>query len=215
MDPNKLALGLAWYVAFLFSTVVHEAAHALVARAGGDHTADSQVTLDPLPHIQREPFGMVAVPWMMFLLSPGGGMMGWASTPYDPVWAERYPRRAAWMALAGPVANLLLAVVSGAALYLGIRQQWFSGGQSADVAGTLLLVFYQLNVILFVLNLMPFPPLDGAAAITLLLPEPQALAWRQTLRNPSFSMLTLLAVWMLFPRIAEPVLRLAIDLVRA
>ena len=76
MSSNVLIEGLLWYIAFLFSTTCHEAAHAWAAKRGGDTTAyaGGQVTLDPLPHIRREPFGMVMMPWLSFL--SGGWMMG-------------------------------------------------------------------------------------------------------------------------------------------
>ncbi|MGH9724184.1 MAG: site-2 protease family protein, partial [Candidatus Acidiferrales bacterium] len=63
MNPNTLVLGVTWYIVFLFSTTCHEAAHALVAKLGGDETAarGGQVSLNPLPHIMREPFGMVVI----------------------------------------------------------------------------------------------------------------------------------------------------------
>ena len=64
LTPEFLTLGLIWYIVFLFSTTCHEASHALVAKLGGDPTAfhGGQVTLNPVPHVQREPFGMVVVP---------------------------------------------------------------------------------------------------------------------------------------------------------
>ena len=101
-----LVSGLQWYLVFLYSTTLHEAAHAWAALKLGDDTAyqGGQVTLDPTPHIRREPIGMVVVPLLSFLF--GGWMIGWASTPYDPDWAMRYPRRSAWMSLAGPALTL-------------------------------------------------------------------------------------------------------------
>ena len=69
MSPDSLGLesivlGITWYVAFLLSTTCHEAAHALAAKVGGDLTAfhGGQVSLDPIPHIRREPYGMVLFP---------------------------------------------------------------------------------------------------------------------------------------------------------
>jgi hypothetical protein len=64
MTPQFLILGVIWYIVFLFSTTCHEGAHALIARIGGDPTAfhGGQVTLNPWPHIRREPFGLVVVP---------------------------------------------------------------------------------------------------------------------------------------------------------
>src|SRR4029077_11651214 len=111
MAPDFLVLGVIWYIVFLFSTTCHEGAHALVAKLGGDTTAfeGGQVTLNSLPHIQREPMGMVVVPIISSLIPPPW-LLGWASAPYDPVWRSRHPRRAALMALAGPAANFLLMI---------------------------------------------------------------------------------------------------------
>src|SRR5437763_130762 len=102
MDTQTIIDGGFWFLAFLFSTSVHEAAHAYVALRGGDRTAylGGQVSLSPLPHIRREPIGMLLVPLLTAFTN--GWAMGWASAPYDPRWADRHPRRAAWMAAAGP-----------------------------------------------------------------------------------------------------------------
>jgi hypothetical protein len=120
LSPEFLMFGLIWYGVFLFSTTCHEASHALVAKLGGDPTAfqGGQVTLNPAPHISREPFGMVLVPILSYVL--GGGMIGWASAPYDPFWQQRYPRRAAWMSLAGPGANFTLAILAAIGIHIGI-----------------------------------------------------------------------------------------------
>ena len=122
--PN-LSEGFLWYLAFLFSVVVHEASHAFTAMKLGDRTAyeGGQVTLDPLPHIKREPIGTVVVPILSFLA--GGWMIGWASAPYDPVWARNYPQRSAMMALAGPLANLLVVAAAGLTIRLGMALDWF------------------------------------------------------------------------------------------
>ena len=103
---------LAYYAVFLVSVTIHEAAHAWAALLGGDPTAyhGGQVSLDPRPHIRREPAGMLWIPLISALLT--GWPMGFASAPYDPAWARRHPRRAAWMALAGPAANLLLVALA-------------------------------------------------------------------------------------------------------
>ena len=102
---DELLLGVIWYAALIFSLTFHEAAHALAAKRGGDPTAylGGQVSLDPTPHIRREQLGTVVVPILSYAMA--GWMIGWASTPYDRRWAERYPRRAAWMSLAGPGAR--------------------------------------------------------------------------------------------------------------
>src|SRR5260221_7498610 len=124
-----LAYGFVWYVAFLFSTTCHEAAHALVAKLGGDDTAalGGQVTLNPVPHIQREPWGMVVIPILSFIVTHGTGVIGWASAPFNPQWERRYPRRAALMALAGPAANYTLMLLAVVGLRVGQSIGWFAG----------------------------------------------------------------------------------------
>ncbi|HEX5000144.1 MAG TPA: site-2 protease family protein, partial [Terriglobia bacterium] len=95
MENNQIAEAVIYYVVFLFSTTLHEAAHAWVAMLGGDLTAyhGGQVSLDPRPHIRREPFGMVILPVISLLAS--GWPFGFASTPYDPYWARSHPKRSA------------------------------------------------------------------------------------------------------------------------
>src|SRR4030042_794036 len=104
------ALGVIWYIVFIVSTTFHEACHGFAAVKLGDPTAyhHGLVTLDPLPHIKRSPFGMVIIPILSFALS--GWMIGWASAPFDPYWALSNRKKAAWMALAGPGANLILVL---------------------------------------------------------------------------------------------------------
>jgi hypothetical protein len=85
MSAEFLVIGLAWYVILLFSTTCHEAAHSSVAKLGGDLTAfhRGQASLDPIPHIRREPFGMVIFPILPYAI--GGWTMGWASAPYEVI----------------------------------------------------------------------------------------------------------------------------------
>ena len=112
MTPPDLGLGFLWFLAFLFSTTVHEAMHAWAAMKGGDPTAyhGGQVSLSPIPHIRREPIGMLVLPLLTAMTQ--GWAIGWASAPYDPYWAARYPKRAALMAAAGPIGNLVLAAIA-------------------------------------------------------------------------------------------------------
>jgi Zn-dependent protease len=177
-----------WYAAFLLSLTCHEAAHAFAAQRGGDATAylAGQVSLNPLPHLRREPFGMVLFPLLSFVWFTPGWMMGWASAPYDPFWEDRHPRRAALMSAAGPAANLLLAGFALLALAVGLSTGMFQvpevlgfdrlvgagAGMPAfvDGLGRLLSVLLSLNLLLCVFNLAPFPPLDGAAVLAGLVP---------------------------------------------
>ncbi len=188
MDLTQIAV---FYVALLISLTVHEAAHAFLAWKGGDPTAylGGQVTLNPLPHIQREPFGTVILPLGMLLLSGGAWCFGYASTPIDPNWAHRHPRKAALMSAAGPLANLLLAAIAFAVLW-GIGRPDSSATQAVE---RIALAFLLLNVLLFLFNLFPLPPLDGASVVEGLLPRTRALFdWLRS--QPVFGLIGLLLV---------------------
>jgi Zn-dependent protease len=230
MEPSAVMDGLFWFVAFLFSTTVHEAAHAWVALMGGDPTAyqGGQVSLSPIPHVRREPIGMLVVPLLTAITN--GWAMGWASAPYDPNWAERYPRRAAWMAAAGPAANYCLAILSLLLLRAGLAMGYFvapetvnlnhlvapgAGGETGLAAFLAqgLSVLLMENAILGTFNLVPLPPLDGSAAIELLLPERIAVSIRHFTRGTQFSFVGLFIAWQVFPMISSPLFSLVIRLV--
>lgn len=225
MNPEFLALGLLWYVAFLFSLTCHEASHALAAKWGGDLTAaeGGQVTLNPLPHIQREIFGTTIVPILSYIV--GRWMIGWGSAPLDPHWRDRHPHRAAWMALAGPAANFILML--GAVL--GIRIGIFAGALeqpasahftrvvTATHAGpmegvaTLLSIMFSLNLLLGLFNLLPIPPLDGNGAICLLFTEDFARRFIAATRNPSLAMIGLIVGWKVFGYLYDPLFTMALN----
>ncbi len=215
-----------WLIIFLFSTTCHEAAHALVAKLGGDNTAyaTGQLSLDPLPHIRRSPLGMLVIPIASFILNRGTWMIGWASAPYDPVWAGRYPRRAAWMAAAGPAANLGLALLAGVALKVGLALNLFiAGSGGAEELVTLadtssnpvtlgLSVLFTLNMLLFTFNLLPVPPLDGSSVIGLVLPLDWVRKWHELFDEPMFSLVGLVVAWQIFPHVWAPVYTSALRL---
>ena len=213
--PQMLAFGFVWYVAFLFSTTCHEAAHALVAKLGGDETAASggQVSLNPVPHIQREPWGMVLIPILSFIFTRG--MIGWASAPFDPQWERRHPRRAALMALAGPAANYTLMLLAAIGLRVGHSMGWLGVNPETGHLGlpmVVLLVFFSLNLLLGTFNLLPVPPLDGSAGIMLFMSENRAQRYLDWLRGNSFAMLGLLVGLVIFRYFYGPVESFATNL---
>ncbi len=225
MNSEFLIAGLVWYVVFLLSTTCHEAAHAWAARLGGDLTAfhGGQVSLDPIPHIRREPFGMVIFPLLTYAM--GGWMMGWASAPYDPSWSERYPRRAAWMSLAGPGANLVLAMLAGVVIHIGIGTGFFRHPESVSFmhvvepvgagvaagAATFVSLMFSLNLLLGTFNLIPVPPLDGFGVLGLLVPEDWARRIQHFGRSlGGFSMIGLLLAWQVFGPLFQPVFSFAL-----
>ena len=206
-----------WYIVFLFSTVAHEAAHGWVAHLGGDSTAytGGQVTLDPLVHIRRTPWGMVLIPVLSFFQT--GWMMGWASVPFDPEWAKRYPRRQALMSLAGPAANFALALLGILIIKLllgahvfdvpyrpGFTQLVRQAGEPQ--AGSLinglamaLSVLVNLNVLLGLFNLLPIPPLDGAGIVGGLFPNSLGKLYDYMREIPMLQFVGLLVAWNIFP----------------
>ena len=221
-----LLLGFAWYIVFVFSLSVHEASHAFAAMKFGDNTAflGGQVTLHPWPHITREPIGAIAVPIVSYLM--GGYMVGWASAPYDPYWAARNPKKAAYMGLAGPASNLGLVVIAGFLIRVGIFFGLFyapetinfssivkpvSQGMSTGPAVFLSLMF-SLNCVLFVFNLLPIPPLDGTALMELSLKDQALDNYRKLTANPSACLVGLIIAWTMFNFIFDPIHTLALNL---
>lgn len=196
--------GLIWFVAFLISATVHEAAHAWVAMLGGDRTAyhGGQVTLNPLPHIRREPFGMVGLPLLSLYLSGGDWCFGYASAPVDPIWAYHNPKKASLMSAAGPLANVLLAAVAFAVLWFIARPG--SGSEEAvrRIAGT----FFVLNLLLAMFNLIPLPPLDGAGVVSGL-SRPLRQLYDQLARVPYLTLVTFILANKLVPVLFTPVFR--------
>jgi Zn-dependent protease len=211
-----------WYVVFLFTLTLHEAGHALVAWLGGDDTAyrGGQVTLNPWPHIRREPFGTVFVPILTFISS--GWMMGWASAPFDREWGRKHPRRLAAMSAAGPAANLLIAtacffvvkVLLGAGVVVPPDQVGFSRlvdpgpgtpeGSWIHPLAFSLSVALNLNLLLFLFNLIPLPPLDGAGVLGGLFPVSAGRVMESLSRNPMMSIVGLMIAWRIFDYLYHP-----------
>jgi Zn-dependent protease len=168
---------------------------------------------------------MVVVPVVSFLLA--GWMIGWASAPFDPSWQRRYPRRSAWMALAGPAANFALMLVATIAIRIGVAGGYFSppvriasytdvtvAANSTDPAflPTALSILFILNLLLGTFNLLPIPPLDGHAGIMVLMPEEKALRYLDWTRDSGFALLGLIVAWSVFGRVFDRIFLLALRL---
>lgn len=211
---------MVWYLVFLFSTTLHEALHSYVAHRGGDSTAYAAgtATLNPMPHIQRSPFGMVGIPIITFILSKGNYLIGWASAPFNPYWAARHPKRSFLMSLAGPLSHLPLIAISFAAMYFGLRYGYFApmdlrtgmfpvsqGTSSLSWALAMLVnVMFRLNTILLIFNILPLPPLDGSE-VWYLFAKRETDRLRLRYQANSYSFAGLLLAWWLFPKIYAPV----------
>jgi Zn-dependent protease len=179
---DRLVEGIGWYIVFLLSLVAHEAAHSFTAWKLGDPTAreGGQVTLNPYPHMRREPVGTILVPILSYIV--GGWMLGWGSAPYDPEWAKRNPGKATLMSFAGPAVNLILVLMASAVIRVGMAAGFFDSPQTLyfshivqavspgrmDTVAFLVSVIFSLNLLLFIFNMLPIPPLDGSGVYRLL-----------------------------------------------
>lgn len=152
----------------IFAITVHEVAHGWMAKRLGDPTAQrlGRLTLNPLKHI--DPIGTLLVPGVLLLL--GGFVFGWAK-PVPVTWENlRHPKRdMAIVAAAGPVSNMLMAVIW--ALVAKIGTVAADGSMWAGAPLYYMGVFgISINIVLMVLNLIPLPPLDGGRVAVGLLP---------------------------------------------
>lgn len=223
---DYVALGIVWYVVFILSATFHEAGHGFAAAKLGDPTAYHYglVTIDPVPHIQRSPFGMIIIPILSFLLS--GWMIGWASAPFDPYWAQRNRRKAALMSIAGPCANLMFVLVAALIIRGGILFGFFHAPESiiftrvvaaaspgwANSAAVAVSILFSLNLILFAFNLIPLPPLDGSNVLLFFLSGRSAERYENFLYQPMHRMIGMVIAWQCFGTVFGPIHKLAINI---
>jgi Zn-dependent protease len=150
----------------LLAITLHEVAHGRIARYFGDRTAEAQgrLSLNPLRHI--DPIGTVLVPLMLLWL--GGFLFGWAKpVPVNPRYLRRPRQDMVWVAVAGPAANLVMAV--GWALVLSFAHHQLEGNLSSWLMN---MSYYGvvINLILAIFNMLPIPPLDGGRVLANLVP---------------------------------------------
>lgn len=156
-------------IIFLFSVVFHEVAHGWVAYSLGDPTAKyaKRLTLNPLRHL--DPIGSIILPGILILMQIagiGGIIFGWAKpVPVNPYNFKDQKYGSAKVAIAGPLANISLALIFGLAL------RFFPIIYTIQGVGFIFLYIVQINLILAIFNLMPFPPLDGSHILFTFLPR--------------------------------------------
>ncbi|CAB3853939.1 site-2 protease family protein [Achromobacter anxifer] len=180
---NDIIQTIAVYaIPVIFAITLHEAAHGYIARLFGDPTAyqAGRISLNPARHI--DPVGTLLVPVAILLasklLGSPGMLFGWAKpVPVDFGRLRRPKQDMLWVALAGPAANLLMAILWAFSLRLflesGLQESfWFE----MAVAGV------NVNLVLMALNLLPIPPLDGGRILFSLLPN--RLAWQYSKIEP-------------------------------
>jgi len=167
----------------LFGITLHAAARGYVARLFGDPTAHQQgrISLNPMRHI--DPVGTIVVPLAMLLtttLAGGAGMLfGWAKpVPVDYGKLRRPKQDMLWVSLAGPAANLVMAVAWALALRL-LHEPW---SDAVSFWARMAVAGIQVNLVLMAVNLMPLPPLPGGSIVFSLLPD--RAAWRYARIEP-------------------------------
>lgn len=194
-----IATLIAFAITIIFAFAYHEAAHAYTADYLGDPTPRSygRITLNPIAHLDR-------VGLLMVLLFG----FGWASTPVNPSRLQGNPRIShAIVAVAGPLANLLMAFLLAIPLRLGLVESSGATSEFLPSVGQLLAIGVFTNLLLFAFNLMPIPPLDGFTVLQGILPA--ELAYRiAPLRQ--YGILILLAALIFLPRIGFDIFGLII-----
>jgi len=172
MELNSVQTFVIWVLPVIFAITIHEAAHGWAAEKLGDSTAKmlGRLTLNPIKHI--DPIGTILVPGFLYLT--GGFLFGWAK-PVPVTWENlKNPRRdVALVALAGPGANFIMALLWAFIMKLGFvlapsPQYWLFPLILMGKAGI------EINLILMLLNLLPILPLDGGRVLGALLPGPLA-----------------------------------------
>lgn len=194
-DYNFIQTLIIWSIPVLFAITVHEVAHGWVALKRGDRTAQmmGRLTLNPLKHI--DPLGTVVLP--ILLLYVGGFIFGWAK-PVPVTYQNLHKPKTdmAWVALAGPMSNFVMAVIWALISKLGLflYQSGISVGEPMMLMGTAGMV---INAMLMMLNLLPLPPLDGGRVLLSVLPGP--ISWQLSRLEPYgfFILIGLLALGVL------------------
>ncbi|MBI5633704.1 MAG: site-2 protease family protein [Nitrospirae bacterium] len=183
METETLQRLLISALPILIAITFHEVAHGYVAFRLGDPTAKllGRLTLNPLAHIDL--FGTIIMPIMLFVLTEGRFVFGYAKpVPINPANFKNPRKGMALSAIAGPVTNIALALASVTLLKLVIAPL---AGLSPDTVKEtlmkpLLMIFSAsvvMNVVLASFNLIPIPPLDGGRVLTGLLPSKQAVSF--------------------------------------
>lgn len=172
MDIANIIQTVAIYaLPVLFAITVHEAAHGYAARYFGDNTAwmMGRITLNPVKHI--DPVGTILMPLLLYVVTAGAFLFGYAKPVPVNFSHLRNPKRdMIWVALAGPAANLAMAigwsVMAYALVAMEVEERFFIQMAQGGVL---------VNLVMFAFNLFPLPPLDGGRILVGLLPMRQAV----------------------------------------
>jgi Zn-dependent protease len=191
----ELLLPILSIVILIYSSILHEIAHGYVAYRLGDPTAKilGRITLNPAPHI--DPFMSILIPLMTYLGSAGTFIFGGAKpVPVDPFNLRDGMKDLALVSLAGPMTNILLAIIASVITHALFPDMSFGQIGASGLLGFILTTTINWNLLLAILNLLPIPPLDGSKLFALLLPERTAASYL-AIGNSGLGMFILLALF--------------------
>jgi len=204
MDLTIIQKFAAYSLPIIFAITVHEAAHGYAAKYFGDMTAFhlKRISLNPIRHI--DPMGTIVLPALLFFLQ-AGFIFGWAKPVPVNFSNLRNPKKdMLWVALAGPGANFIMAIF-WTIIY---SNQLFFPNMAQSFIGVMAIAGIQINIVLMVLNLLPFPPLDGGRVAVSLLPYPWSGKLAGLERYGFFILIFLLATGIL-GAILSPLIRVS------
>jgi Zn-dependent protease len=182
VNTQQLIIAVISIICFAPAIIIHEVAHGFMANMLGDPTAKKQgrITLNPLKHI--DPFGTVILP--LLLAVTGMPVFGYAKpVPYNPRYFKNIKVGELLTGLAGPAANLVMALLGSAVAFV-LREISVPPGayETLSWVYTGLYLFVLINLYLMFFNLIPIPPLDGSSIIMPLLPRKALPTWYQVQR---------------------------------
>ena len=179
-------------IILIFSVMVHEVSHGYAAYLQGDNTAKfaGRLNLNPLNHL--DPFGSIVLPMMSYFM--GGFIIGWAKpVPFNPYNLRNQRWGEAWVAFAGPLANIAIALFFGLLLRFGGLLSLSAG--FVQIAASIVII----NLILAIFNLIPVPPLDGSKVLFSFFPNSLLEARAFLERNGLFIMIFFIVfLWRFF-----------------
>lgn len=211
MDASLIQTITVYALPVIFAITLHEAAHGYAARLLGDNTAYmmGRVSFNPARHI--DPLGTIAIPLVLYFVTSGAFMFGYAKPVPVAFRNLRNPRWGSlWVALAGPACNfaqaLLWALVGVALALASVEEPFFSRMAAAGVG---------VNLVLGVINLFPLPPLDGGRILTALLPPRQAIGFARIEPYGFFIVMALVVTGVLTKIWLRPLVALGYDALTA